>query len=743
MHSKRVDRGETALFLPGPRRGGRWNGNDFYRPEKSAILRIRGGRHGSVDFSPGALVANIPCTGPSNQPKLALFRHGRWSRVSSITGRLGSWSGLAWIAMSLAAFSCWGVVAVVNAQQTRPESPPAAELKNSTQKLRVQPSRIAQRIGTAVRWRETLDEALAESAKSGKPVFWYVNTVPETFTDRKVEIDRYMLAGPFSWPKIIGLLNDQFVPVRQPPDADSAARFDLQPYKFVEPGFLIVGSDGQVQGRVDHLTTLPPDWLLHLIRGWASSPATAEAATAAAEATESWEAIWDLPADAPALLAFRRGMAAWPADLSLEDEVWQRLPAEPANRLQLLLMRGMLEYYQGRHDVARETWRAAIEAAPEHPLAWKAAAEREGFGPFVRGFETHRELPSAARTAGRQSVGSAAPNDCYPDQAIWERSAQFLLGMQRSDGAWVDSDYDFGGTDSLPNVYVAVTSLVGLSLLQAKDRLPARSADIDAALDRAAAFVRDPKHINLIDRDEILWAHAYRLRFLAERYRRGQEELDTVNQAVQSLESVQGTRGSWYHEYSNSFVTATALVALARAKEVGASVDMQVVERGLQSLLRDRFANGAFPYSNGRGNRDNRQAEGNIPASAGRMPICELALWLWQQSDDARLQFAVEQSLLHHDKLQVAYKYDNHTSTLSYGGFFFWYDMESRAEAIGHLADVAWRESAAKQHRKRVLGLPEVDGCFVDSHELGRCYGTAMGLLSLGSLQDVLSDTTP
>jgi hypothetical protein len=315
--------------------------------------------------------------------------------------------------------------------------------------------------------------------------------------------------------------------------------------------------------------------------------------------------------------------------------------------------------------------------------------------------------------------------------------------MQRSDGAWVDSDYDFGGTDSLPNVYVAVTSLVGLSLLQAKDRLPARSADIDAALDRAAAFVRDPKHINLIDRDEILWAHAYRLRFLAERYRRGQEELDTVNQAVQSLESVQGTRGSWYHEYSNSFVTATALVALARAKEVGASVDMQVVERGLQSLLRDRFANGAFPYSNGRGNRDNRQAEGNIPASAGRMPICELALWLWQQSDDARLQFAVEQSLLHHDKLQVAYKYDNHTSTLSYGGFFFWYDMESRAEAIGHLADVAWRESAAKQHRKRVLGLPEVDGCFVDSHELGRCYGTAMGLLSLGSLQDVLSDTTP
>jgi hypothetical protein len=25
--------------------------------------------------------------------------------------------------------------------------------------------------------------------------------------------------------------------------------------------------------------------------------------------------------------------------------------------------------------------------------------------------------------------------------------------------------------------------------------------------------------------------------------------------------------------------------------------------------------------------------------------------------------------------------------------------------------------------------LPEIDGCFVDSHELGKTYGTAMGLL--------------
>ena len=29
------------------------------------------------------------------------------------------------------------------------------------------------------------------------------------------------------------------------------------------------------------------------------------------------------------------------------------------------------------------------------------------------------------------------------------------------------------------------------------------------------------------------------------------------------------------------------------------------------------------------------------------------------------------------------------------------------------------------------MALPEIDGCFVDSHEIGRCYGTAMALLCL------------
>jgi hypothetical protein len=419
-------------------------------------------------------------------------------------------------------------------------------------------------------------------------------------------------------------------------------------------------------------------------------------------------------------------------DLALEDR---------GQRLEAQLMKGMVQYYAGNHEAARATWRSAMEIDVEHPLAWKAGAEREGFGPFVRGFEVFSPLPESARSAGIESIGSAAPEQAYSEVELWRRSVQFLLAMQREDGALIDSDYDFGGSDSLPNVYVAVTSLVGLSLMDARARFPEKAVAIDAALDRAAAYVREEKNINVIDRDEILWAYAYRLRFLVARFRGGQEDIETVNRAVAKLESVQGNRGSWYHEYSNSFVTATALVALADAKQSGASVNQTVVDKGLESLLRDRYANGAYPYSGARGNRSNAAEDGDIAASAGRMPICELALLLWGKSDQSRLQFAIEKSLEHHDKLRVAYKYDNHTSTLAYGGFFFWYDMQSRAEAIQNLSNSEHRRAAAKQHQQLVLALPEIDGCFVDSHELGRCYGTAMALLSLNVLAKVLEPT--
>ena len=94
----------------------------------------------------------------------------------------------------------------------------------------------------------------------------------------------------------------------------------------------------------------------------------------------------------------------------------------------------------------------------------------------------------------------------------------------------------------------------------------------------------------------------------------------------------------------------------------------------------------------------------------------------------------MEISLAGQEYLDRAYKYDNHTSTMAYGGFFFWYDMQARAELIAQVAEWESRRELAQRQREIMLRLPEVDGCFVDSHELGRCYGTAMALRSFALL---------
>ena len=588
---------------------------------------------------------------------------------------------------------------------------------------RVRPSPTAAKIGTAVQWVPDWETARGASQRTGKPIFWYLPSVPNSFMDRQIEIDRYLLAGPFSYPSIVELVNQEFIPCRVPPAPEQLEQYQLRPYEFVEPGFLIVGPDGTVQRRVDRVTTLHPEWLRRLIVSSSGRQAEPTVEASRRELEGAWE-------------AFRDGQTepAWP-DVTANDE----------HATEKLLLLGMQAFRRGDHALAKTLWQRAATAQPNSPLAWKAAAEAEGFGPFVRGMEVHRRLPEPAYAAGVNSVGSAAPPGVYSEAELWERSVDFLLGMQRQDGGYFDSDYDFGGFDSLPNVHAAVTSLVGMALLAARPRVPEPLRPrVEQAIERAANFVIDPRNHNPHDRDEILWSYAYRVQFLARLLETGFGERSrwepALATAVEGLQSLQLKSGRWYHEYTNPFVTATALAALQRAKAAGASIDEARVSQGLNALLDDREQNGAFPYYSREG-KGGRRGEGTpLEASAGRLPICALALWSWGKLNDRELAAAAEIALQHHELLERAYKYDNHTSTYAYGGFFIWYDMQARAELISRIADPAVRQKSAQAHREMILGWPELDGCFVDSHELGRCYGTAMALLSLDHVGRALVD---
>jgi hypothetical protein len=583
-----------------------------------------------------------------------------------------------------------------------------AQGENSTAKNRVKPGELSKQAGSAIQWEKKYVDALAKSKESGKPIFWYVPSVPGTFMDRKVEVDRYMMAGPFSWPSIIKLINQNCIPLKVVPTKPLSEQFKLKVYDFVEPGFLIVQPDEKVTLSANRMTTLHPEWIFKTL-----AIALGDSAT--------WNDY------SGTKLGLSQTLNATPAEIANLLRV---------DSMDAKLLAGMALFRNGQHDEATRVWSDASLTHPDHPLAWKAACEAQGFGPFCRGFEVFDALPeSAYKIPDRKNITSAALPGVFSEVELWQRSVNYLLGMQRADGGYFDSDYDFGGADSLPNVHTAVTSLVGLALLEAERKFTDtdKNKEIRGAIERIATFVSDDANVNLNDRDEILWAQAYRVRFLAAVQKQAGNDavFASLKRAVKQLENLQLSTGGWYHEYANSFVSATALTALFDASLVGVKVDSDKVTSGLKRLSSERFANGAYPYATRSDKGASQGTEKDLAGGGGRISICELARRRWGQVSDADFEAAVTKSMGYHDLLAKALKYDDHTSTLAYGGFFFWYDMQARSEAIGLVADLEEKRKLAAQQRELILSLPEIDGCFVDSHELGRCYGTAMALLSL------------
>jgi hypothetical protein len=596
--------------------------------------------------------------------------------------------------------------------------PPATaqDGENSTRKIRAEPSAMAAKAGQAIQWRASIDEAIAEAARTDKPVFWYVPSVAGTFMDRKVEVDRYMLAGPFSWPRTIELLNAAYVPVRAETTKELNERFGLERVEFIEPGYLVLAADGSEAWRVDQITTFHPRQFLQPLESFVGrTPIDSNL-----PGSVTVERLKSFPSGAALAQALESGTRV--------ERVAMRAAIGGEIVPELLFLFGVQAHQAGNDAWGRELWTELMAKHPDHPLAHKVAMELEGHGPFLRGFEVYGPLKASVLAQPGRGTQSAS---AFEAAEVWRAGIQFLRGLQNDAGGFEDSYYDFGGTDGLPNVHVAVSAVCGIALEHASHQSePAR-----AAFDLARRYLLDDANLNPSDSDEQIWAHLYRLRFLAACMDGDLEAkswaLAPAQRIAGQLVGMQGEGGPWYHEYPNPFVTASCLVALHDVKRHGVTVDRAVVDSALDALETCRTADGAFTYGMPR-----REARAAVEASVARGPLCELALVQWGRSSQERLLAAIQASFEHEDPLFKVRKYDDHTRFHAYGGFFFWYGLRGRAEAIANLEDAGARRRLASKAREQILALPEFDGCFVDSHEIGRAYGTGMALWSL----DVLSE---
>ncbi len=585
-----------------------------------------------------------------------------------------------------------------------------AAAQNSTRKIRPEPSAEAARAGTAIVWRDTVADALKESAASGKPVFWYVPTVSGSPMDRQVEIDRYMMAGPFSWPCVIAVLTQFFVPVREVPGPAEQERYGLKSGTFIEPGYVVLNGDGSERARLDELTTFHEVWFVKRLVETLRHDVAARAASLVPRQFEADDGD-AAREDAPTGETFVRELYGKTSPGALD-------PANGMTGLPASLDAGAPEYW-----------------------TWKLAAEREGHGPFRYGFEVPFALPDTVLDAPAVR-GTRAPAGAYDADALRACGVRFFAWMQHDDGSFTDSRYDFGGTDSMPNVWTAVTALAGRAMLDVGPRLADAKLREQAShiAEKAFDWCLDEQHLNFADADELSWAVIYRARFARDWLEHRQDRVaDAARMMAMSgghIVEEQKPDGAWAHEYPNPFVTASALIALAElerpsGQKVALKFDHELLSRGIADLKRCLTKDGGVSYYDvPRG-----AARGVAAGSVGRMPVVHHALVRLGVEDMGALEQAIARAFEFHDEMAKVRKYDDHASRLGYGGFFFWYGMHGRAEAIDALPDGEARTKWKARLREQVLALPEIDGCFVDSHELGRVYGTAMALLCLGDTE--------
>jgi hypothetical protein len=638
------------------------------------------------------------------------------------------------------------------------------------------PSPLAQKCGSQIAWAASFEDAVNQAKQLKRPIFWYLATVPRSPMDRKPVIDLYMRAGPFSAPDVINALNRRFVPVMAPPTKSQVAQYKLAPLEFIEPGFLVLKPDGGEIGRLDRITTFHDLWFVgvlnKILEGQTELGRPSDAVTKAAEPTQNVEEMlldgtWQKALDSPKpesaptanlqYLYGRLGARLGIADearklltaaktpesqvelglLALREEKWAEAEATLAKvtggtrEAEARYLRGVALFRMNRQPEADALWKEIAASSTGSPWAAKAAAEVERYGPFSRGFEEYGYLPPEAIPAkAKDLAGTMRPRE--PKDAEWlvRRSVRYLLERQNPDGSWDDSNYDFGGRDSLPDVYVAVTALCASALLDWSSVEPERAK---AAIEKAAAYLTDESHVvQGGNKQERVWAHSYRALFFT-KLAAGSGPLAEgakakLKDVVKRLQDLQMQNGQFAHEYPNPFATATALHALKTAETGGVVTPASVVNGSAAALRGARGEDGTYSYGF---TKSGKGGSKDVDASGGRMPTCELALFLCGQSSQAKLVAAIETSHQRHAALEAVRKYDDHAPPHGIGGFFFWYDVYGRALAIDALSDQAKKRALFDQERRGICGIAEIDGRFVDSHELGKPYGTAMGLLSL------------
>jgi len=341
-------------------------------------------------------------------------------------------------------------------------------------------------------------------------------------------------------------------------------------------------------------------------------------------------------------------------------------------------------------------------------------------------------------------------------RAAMDRGIAFLLEAQNPNGSW-GSSYPKPMTILMPipggyrAMYAGTTALCVMALCEAAPDTP----EVGQALQKAEQWLFEtlPK----LRRDDIatiysVWAHAYSIQALlrlTDRFEgdveRSKKIHDFIELQIHLLGQYQSLTGGWaYYErftttrrpnlISNSFVTATVLIALHEAAEAGYDVPNRLPLLGMRSIREARHPDFSYGYYSLPIPEPTMPLH-QKPSSLGRSQTCNAAMYLWgdKQTTLPIIRTWLDRLYARNGWLSRARKTQNpHESWFAVAGYFFYYGHYYAAICID-LLPAAERPHFQDNLAHILLPLQEKDGSWWDFpvFRYHQEYGTAFALMSL------------
>ncbi len=338
----------------------------------------------------------------------------------------------------------------------------------------------------------------------------------------------------------------------------------------------------------------------------------------------------------------------------------------------------------------------------------------------------------------------------------------FLVSIQNKNGSWGSPRRTKGLNiyASVPGSHhafrVACTSLVVSAMIECG----VTDEDAVKALERGEAYlIEELPKVRRADAIALynVWTHAYGINALVDMHERTSDAdrkklcKKLIKQQIERLERYESVNGGWgYYDFavgakkpssnSTSFTTATGLVALYKAQNIGIYAPRKLVQRAVKSVKLQQKKDHTYLY--GDYMKWSPMYDINRPGgSLGRSQACNAAMRFFGDdtvTDDV-LRTWLDRLIVRNDWLGIGRKRPRpHESWFAVAGYFYYYGHHYAAYCIEMLPPKD-RPFYQRHIAAILIKLQEKDGSWWDFpfYDYHQQYGTALTVMALNKCRVV------